>query len=206
MKRRILLGTTNLTKRELVSSVLSPLGIEVLLPQDLGFAPLYVNEHGTVQENARQKALAYASMTGENILAIDNALYLAGLADEAQPGTHVRRIPGLGDRPSDDEMLTYYSKLLQKLRGRVNGYWVFAICVVAAGRVFEKITRMQRVFVAKPSPVILPGFPLESLQIDPRSGKYVSELPLAARQAFWREYVGAAIQEVVGEALDLNEA
>ena len=195
--KRVLLGTMNRAKLESVSAVLTPLGIAVEMPR----VPLEVAEGDSVQENARRKARAYAKFSRLPVLAIDNALYLEGLPDAEQPGPHVRRIPGVAGRASDEAMLAYYRALLRRLGERVRGYWVFAICLVAGGREFETLTRVPREFVSTPGATLLPGYPLESLQLDPRSGMYVSELPLAAREALWRELVGEAVQSVVARAL-----
>ena len=47
---------------------------------------------------------------------MDNNLYIEGLPDEKQPGTHVRRING--KELNDEEMIEYYSKLGNEYGGK----------------------------------------------------------------------------------------
>ncbi len=52
---------------------------------------------------------------------MDNALYIAGLVDEEQPALNVRRMKGYPKRPTDEQMLEYYSQLIRNLGGEAEG-------------------------------------------------------------------------------------
>ena len=121
---------------------------------------------------------------------MDNALYLDKLPDELQPGLNVRRIPGHTERPSDMEALAYYSDLIAKLGG-TSGRWDFACCLAnAAGSIGETVIRSPRLFVSTPSCKVIPGFPLDSLQVDPDAGVYISEMNTEQREVFRRKGFG----------------
>ena len=196
--REILFGTTNEAKVKQVRGALSPAGIEVngvankeLLPQ--------VEENGkTASENARKKSLVYAKAFGKTVFSMDNALYFEGLSAEKQPGLNVRRINGSQERPTDEQMLEYYSKLIEGLGGKVNGYWDFAICIAnPEGKYKEAIIKSPRIFVSKSSLVMVPGYPLESIQIEPTSGKYISEMTQEDQDIFWQKAIGKPLLKFV---------
>ena len=44
---------------------------------------------------------------------MDNSLFIEGIADSEQPGTHVRRING--KRLTDKEMIEYYTRASKKI-------------------------------------------------------------------------------------------
>jgi hypothetical protein len=58
------------------------------------------------------------------------------------------------------------------------------------GRCFETTILSPRTFVSAPSTTMMPGYPLESLQIDPASGQYISEMSPREQAAFWQRTVG----------------
>ncbi len=204
MEKRLILGSGNRAKLEMVRDILAPLEVEVVGAGEIGLH-LQVEEDGTTpQANARRKALAYVRPAGEPVLAIDNALYLEGLPPEEQPGMHVRRIPGSKGRPSDAAMLRYYRDLIRRLGGEVRGVWLFAVALAHPdGRLDETIIETPRRFVARPSPILLPGYPLESLQIDPQTGRYISEMSEEERAAFWQRTLGQALRAFIQRALAL---
>jgi len=202
---RIVLGTSNPAKKEMVKDILAPLGIEVVSPADLK-VHLDINEDGTTpQENSRKKAVAYMRVIGEPVLSIDNALYIQGLPPAEQPGLYVRRIPGRGGRPSDQELLEYYLGIIRRLGGEALGHWEFAIAIACPdGAIYEKTILSARKFVSKVSNVMLEGYPLESIQIDPETGKYVSEMSHEERASFWRRTLGDEIEEIVLKVVRRN--
>ncbi len=202
MGRRIVLGSGNRAKLAMVRSIVEPAGFEVVAAGALGIE-VHLDEVGrTAEENARLKALAYLPLVGEPVLAIDNALYLEGLPPERQPGLHVRRIPAATARPSDEALLDYYRRLIASLGEAVRGYWLFALVLACPeGPLFERSLRSPRLFVARPSPHRLEGYPLESLQIDPATGRYIAEMSEAERAAFWRRLLGDELLDLVREAL-----
>jgi len=196
--KEIIIGTTNPAKVEQIKGALQPLdlmvkGIEkgTLLPE--------VNEDGkTAQENAQKKALAYAKALNKDILSMDNALYLDGLAPEEQPGLNVRRIKNSEERPTDEDLLAYYSNLVQRLGGKINGRWEFAVCFAKpTGEIHEMTIISPRIFTSQISPSVIPGYPLESIQIDPKNGKYISEMNEKEQTLFWQEAIGRELMDFV---------
>ncbi len=196
--KEIVIGTANPAKTEMVRAVLEPVGVKVVSAGDLGVA-LHIEEDGqTPQDNARKKARTYARALGLPVLSIDNALYMEGLPLEEQPGIHVRRIPGREGRPSDQDLLDYYLDRVRGLGHAVNGQWEFAIAVACPdGRLYERTILSPRGFVSEPSRTLLAGYPLESIQVDPKTGQYISEMTDAERRVFWCRIVGDGLRELV---------
>jgi len=196
--KQIIIGTTNQAKIDQLRGALTPLGITVIgLPADRDFNE--VKEDGsTAQVNAKKKALAYAKDLGQAVLSMDNALYLEGLAPEQQPGLNVRRIPGGTDRPTDQAMTDYYQDLIAGLGDKINGHWEFAICVAwPDGTTKETTIISPRIFVSQPSLQTVPGYPLESLQIDPIDEKYIAEMTPNEQAAFWQRTIGQPLGQFI---------
>lgn len=189
----ITMGTTNQAKIAQIAGALSLIGVEVKGVQDKSLLPEVVEDGTTVTENARKKAIAYAQALGTMVLSMDNALYLDGLPSEDQPGIHVRRING-ETRSSDDELLEQYQQVIRFLGGRISGHWDFGVCVAEPdGRVWETVITSHRIFVGERSQGMIPGYPIESLQIDPETGGYISEMSETEKAEFWRRTIGSEL-------------
>ncbi len=196
--KEIIIGTKNKAKINQISVALAPVKIVVkALPADKNLPQ--TDEGGkTAQANARKKALTYAKSLGKPVLSTDHSLYLDGLPDSQQPGLNTRRINGRDDRSTDEEMLDYYSNLIKQLGGKVTGQWEFAYCFAwPDGKMKELTVVSPRAFVSKSSKKIIAGFPLESLQIDAASGKYISEMTQAEQDVFWQKTIGRQLCEFV---------
>lgn len=189
----ITMGTTNQAKIAQIAGALSLIGVEVKGVQDKSLLPEVIEDGATVAENARKKAIVYAQALGTTVLSMDNALYLDGLPSEDQPGIHVRRING-EVRSSDDELLDHYQQVIRSLGGRIGGYWDFGVCVAQSdGRVWETIIRSHRIFTGERSQKMILGYPLESLQIDSETGRYISEMSEIERAEFWQRAIGSEL-------------
>lgn len=129
--KEIIFGTTNEAKIKQVRGALSPAGISVegILHKEM--LPEVAEDGKTAVENARKKAIAYAKALSKTVFAMDNALYFDGLKDEEQPGLNVRRMKGYPERPTDEQMLEYYSQLVESLGGKTDGYWEFGVCIAS---------------------------------------------------------------------------
>ena len=197
MIKELVIGTTNPAKVSQLRDVLTPLGIKVE-GMEKGQVPEVTEDGATVQENARKKATAYASALGRTVLSMDNALFIDGLALEQQPGIHVRRIGGTL-AVNDEELLAHGAALVESLGGTATGYWEFGVCIAApSGTVSELTIRTpQRTFTSTPSTTIIPGYPLESIQIDPESGKYISEMTAEEQADFWQKTIGVTLATFV---------
>ncbi|MCR5150328.1 MAG: RdgB/HAM1 family non-canonical purine NTP pyrophosphatase [Clostridiales bacterium] len=123
-----IVATHNLKKRDELVRILSPLGISIHLPEELGFTLTDVEETGeTFEENAFIKAESACKETGMPCIADDSGLavdYLGGA-----PGIFSARYSGIhGDDDANNK------KLLKALEGvddsNRGAAYVAAICCV----------------------------------------------------------------------------
>ncbi len=197
--KEIIYGTSNPAKVAQVRDVLEPLGFTVNSLADFN-SKITVDEDGkTAEENALKKAIAYSNGLNMPVLSMDVGLYFNDLPEDKQPGLHVRRINGEA-RPSDKEMLAYYAKLAASMGDRLQAYWHYAFALAwPDGRHASFTTDTTRIFVSKPSPKMVEGFPLESLQIDPKTDKYISEMSKDELAGFWQNSIGAPLSRFIAE-------
>lgn len=177
--KQILFATTNPHKKERFQAYFKPLGLKVLSLADLNIH-LKVEEDGkTPEENATKKAMAYYKIAKIPTFAVDYGLYIDKFPPEKQPGLFVRRIYGDSREVTDEEMLTYYICELEKVGGKSGGKWVSAISLVVDGKVYSQSFSGKTMLTSKrSSSAVTIGEPLNSLQIDPRSGKYFTDLTM----------------------------
>ncbi len=195
--KELTFGTTNEAKVKQIRGALVPAGIEVNGVADKSVLPEVVEDGKTANENARKKALAYAKALGKIVFSMDNALYINGLPDGRQPALNVRRIDGK-TATTDEEMIEYYSKLIDSLGGRAEGYWEFGICIATPeGNYRETTIKSPRTFVSTPTTNRQAGYPLESIQIDPASGKYIADMTQQEQDTFWQQAIGKKLLEFV---------
>lgn len=200
MSHTLIYGTKNPSKIAQVQDALKDLEIQVV---GLGDLEITVDEDGkTPEENARKKAIEYSNVLQQTVLSMDAALYFNDIADNLQPGLYVRRIPG-HTHASDAEVLTYYQKLINDHGGTLTGYWEFSFALgYPDGRSDAFNARAPRNFVGTPNATILPGYPLESLQIDPQTGKYITELTKEEQADRWRQPLGEPLANFIKKHLN----
>lgn len=195
--KELIFGTTNPAKVLQIRGALASANIEVNGVADKSMLPEVIEDGKTANENARKKAIAYAKVLGKTVFAMDNALYIEGLPDDKQPALNVRRIGGL-TATTDEEMIGYYSKLIENLGGKAEGYWEFGICIATPDGEYKETTiKSPRTFVSKPTINIQAGYPLESIQVDPASGKYIADMTQAEQDLFWQQAIGEKLLEFV---------
>jgi XTP/dITP diphosphohydrolase len=194
--KELIFGTGNKAKIQQVQGALGEL-VLVKGINEFGI-DIQVEEDGkTAQENARKKAVAYANALGRTVFAMDNALYFNDLPDSEQPGLYVRRIGGI-ERLTDEEMVESYKELVSSHGEQMKGYWEFGVSIAKPdGTSVEDSIISPRLFVAKASDKIVPGYPLESIQIDPETGKYVSEMSDEEQAQFWQRNIGKPLSRFV---------
>lgn len=179
MKKEILMATTNPHKAERFKHYFSPLGLSVITFADLD-VPISVVEDGkTPEENALKKAEAGYSATGKPTFGVDYWFYIKGLPEEKQPGPFVRRIFTEGGKKieaTDEEMLEYYSLIVEDLGGETQGRWVSAIALVTKKEKHTQSFDGNTILTSKVNDRRTEGEPLNSIQIDPATGKYFTDL------------------------------
>lgn len=182
---KILYGTGNLAKLSVMKKRFESLNpkynIELIGLNDLKTEIPQVPEGGsTPLENAHLKAVAYYNAFHIPVFSCDSGLYFDNVPDEVQPGVHVRRVHGRN--LTDEEMLAYYSGLAQKY-GNLTARYKNAVCFVYSDtQLFEmmdaSLESEKFLIASKPHSAIREkGFPLDSLSIDIKSGKYYYDLP-----------------------------
>jgi inosine/xanthosine triphosphate pyrophosphatase family protein len=200
----IIVGTTNEAKVKQILGALAPLNISVKGVENKDLLPKVDEDGQTAIENARKKAIAYAEALNQTILSMDNALYLDGLTDDQQPGLNVRRIGNGDKRPTDEDLLRHYSEVIKRLGGRINGHWEFGVCIAnSQGSLGEINIISPRVFTSEISTKVVPGYPLESLQVDPESGKYIAEMQQSEQDEFWQKAIGKPLCDFVSSTLKI---
>lgn len=171
----VLFATTNPAKIRRFKSQLEKEGIHLLSIIDIN-TKLDINENGKdALENALIKARAYYNSTKLTTIGMDDNLYIEGIPEEKQPGTFVRRVNG--KELNDDEMIEYYSNLSREHGGKLKAKWVYGIAV-CNGEDEKTLTWSKSHFYLtdKPAAKRNPGYPLDSISISPRFGKYFVDL------------------------------
>ena len=132
---KVLLGTTNPSKVERFSYLLRGYDIEFLTLNDLCIKDEPEETGGTPEENARIKAYYYGKYF-DSVICSDSGLYFKEIdtLDKRQPGMMIRTPMGC-KRLSDEEMIEYYSGLIESLGGKVSAYYLDGIAVYYKGNI-----------------------------------------------------------------------
>jgi len=172
---KVLFATGNPAKVKRYKESLEKNGIELITIKDIGIN-LNIDENGKdAIENAYIKAKAYYDATGIPTIGMDNNLFIDGIDESLQPGTHVRRVGGR--QLSDEEMITYYTRLVKEHGGKLQAKWVYGM-VVITDKSCDELTwsKDKFYFVSTPCSKRNPGYPLDSISIIPKFNKYLVEL------------------------------
>ena len=172
---KVLFATTNPAKVKKYKEKLEEKGIDLITLKDLDFK-IDINENGkNAIENAYIKAKAYYDATKIPTIGMDNNLFIDGLPEEKQPGTHVRRING--KELNDDEMIEHYTNLVKEYGNKLTAKWVYGMVVCSNNGVKEySWSKSHFYFIDKPCEKRNPGYPLDSISIIPEYNKYLVEL------------------------------
>lgn len=175
--KRVLFATGNAAKVKRFKDKLLDKGIELLSLKDLDIS-LSVEENGTSAiENALIKARACLDLVDMPVMAMDDSLYLEGVPEELQPGLFVRRINGKS--LTDEEMIEHYSNLVKNYGsdGKLIARWVYGMAIISDGKeVTYTWSKNDFLLVDKPSKVVNPGYPLNSISKNIKLDKYFSEM------------------------------
>ena len=173
---KLFYGTGNISKLRNMRAILEGLPIELVSPLEHHVALPEVSEDGaTPWDNAREKALAYYRATGMASMGLDSGLYIEGLPQEEQPGTHVRRVQGKS--LTDAEFIDHYAGLARHHGGRIKARFVNGLCVVVDEQRIKceggpQISTDWFWIVADPHAIRIDGFPMDSIAVDPTTMKY----------------------------------
>ena len=172
---KVLFATTNPAKIKKYYDRLKEKDIELITLKDIGIN-LNVDESGKdALENAYIKAKAYYDVTNIPTIGMDNNLFIEELPYEKQPGTHVRRING--KELNDEEMIEHYTNLVKENGGKLTAKWVYGMVIYDGKTKKEyKWENGDFYFIDKVSSKRNPGYPLDSISINPKYNKYFVEL------------------------------
>lgn len=177
---KILYGTTNNAKLQTMKNAVEVFDVELVGLNDMDGELPDVNENGnTPLENAEIKARAYYEAFQMPVFSCDSGLYFDEVNAEEQPGIHVRRVNG--KELTDDEMIQYYASLAAKYGGKITGRYRNAIYFILDEKhhyssMDMSIATEPFIMVSEPHAKRVEGFPLDSLSIDIRTGKYYYDL------------------------------
>jgi len=178
---KILYGTTNKAKLQVMKNAIESLNIELIGLGDIdGELPDVIENGKTPLENAEIKARAYYDAFHIPVCSCDSGLYFDEVKEDEQPGLHVRRVNG--KELTDDEMIEYYGALAERHGGEITGRYRNAIYFILDenhhySSMDLSIATEPFILVPKPhSKQRVEGFPLDSLSIDIATGKYYYDL------------------------------
>lgn len=173
---KLLYATSNDGKVYNMKRRVQGLPIEVITPKDLGIKLEIIEDGKTTVENAMKKAQAYYDYTKMPTIAGDSAMYIAALPEEKQPGLHIRRVGG--KELSDEDMVEYYSKLIEKYGGSSEAWYLTEVALITEGGLSSiEIEENKFILTSKIDTLhAYKGNPLDAITIDPICGKYYSEM------------------------------
>lgn len=174
---KILLGTTNPSKARRFAALLADYEVEFVTLQDLRLLGAPEESGRTPVENAEIKARYYGQFF-DHVLCEDSGLYLRELPmdDPRQPGLHIRSPKGVP--LCDEEMIAYYATLVHTLGGRCPSRYVDGYAAYHGGTVRTFLDEREDsafFLVDAVHPRRHPGWPLDSISVDPATGLYFVE-------------------------------
>lgn len=177
---KILYGTTNKAKIDVMKKAVKGLGIELISLNDLECELPAIEENGkNPLENAKIKAETYYEMFHMPVFSCDSGLYFDELEDEEQPGVYVRRVNG--KELNDEEMIEYYSSLAKRHGGTLKGRYRNGIYFIVNEKTIYSSMDLSLatepfLLAEKPHKKRVEGFPLDSLSKDIATGEYYYDL------------------------------
>lgn len=203
---KILYGTTNPAKLELMRKWLEGVDIELICLKDIeGEIPEVAETGDTPLQNAELKARAYYKAFGMPVFSCDSGLYFDDLP-ELSPKVHVRNIGG--KCLTDDEMIEYYGGLAAK-HGDIVARYRNAICFVLDEQHIytefsDDISGNPFLLTAVPHVKRVEGFPLDSISKYIENGEYCydSKKPYEdANYGGFARFFGEVLGKHIKEAL-----
>ncbi len=187
---RLLLATTSAGKIRELTSLLAPLGIELLTPPQLGVV-LEVEETGsTYVQNARLKAMAYAQATSAPTLGEDSGLEIDAL--DGAPGIYSARFEGIPDGPVKNARVL---ELLRDLPEEQRGCRYVCAIVYIDGAGAEHVFQGECRGVITHEPRGSGGFGFDPIVYVPAAGATMAELTEADKNRI--SHRARAVQQLV---------
>ena len=171
----LLYATNNNSKIYNMRRRLQNTSIKIITPRELGIQIDVIEDGKTTVENAIKKAKAYYEQTKMPTIAGDSGLFIDGIPNNKQPGLFVRRVNG--KELSDDEMIEYYTKLLDSIGGKSTGYYVTGLALITEQGIFTtEIEEDKFILSSTISNANHRGNPLDVMTIDPISLKFYTDM------------------------------
>lgn len=172
---KLLYATNNNSKVYNMRRRLENIPIEIITPNEIGIKVNVIEDGKTAVENAIKKARAYYEETKIPTIAGDSGLFIDGIPSDKQPGLFVRRVNG--KVLSDDEMIEYYTKLIESIGGKSTGYYVTGLALITEQGLFTtEISEDKFILSSTFSNNNHRGNPLDVMTIDPISKKFYTDM------------------------------
>lgn len=178
----ILFATSNKSKVARLKKLIAHLQLPIVVhtPEDLGLAPITIEENGTLAENALQKAEAYAAQVSMPVLGLDTGFFING--SEINPITVKRN--ALHDSDPDtltqeeisEKMIAYYQSIAHDHGGSVAASFVdnFAMVYPDGQVIHAEAVRPVTLTDHIEQPVDT-YFPIRALYTSDATGKYPAQ-------------------------------
>lgn len=174
--KKILVGTRNDAKFRMIKECMPDLGsIEILSLNDI--SPIddsALVEGDDFEENARMKAEFYFKATGIPTLSTDHILWVEKWPKDKGFIIHMRKEANPeSSRATDEEVISFVQKFLESVGSKSKANFHYAIAFADKKGTSAWVSK-QRDYVlqAKQSKTFWPGYPIESLLIDTKTGEY----------------------------------
>lgn len=203
---KLLLGSNNRNKANIVRNHVIGLPVQLLLPEDVGISVDPPENESTALDNAREKALAFYRASRLPCVAEDSGLVFLDLPRDHpdQPGIHVRRASGR--EMTDAEMTDWFAAIAHRHGGRLRAAWLDAwALVVDDDHVYTFEASPQYAWsywlVDTPCATYRPGWPLDSISISPVSGLYKTETRDDPQPFYFQEVTGNPARDWMRDVL-----
>lgn len=188
--KKILFGTRNRTRLEYLQGILQGLPIDLVSLRDLNIEVSIEEDGNSPIENSSKKALGYYKASQIPTFSIDAGLYIDAFPEHKQPGIFVKRIYKDKKEATDEEMLEYYIEELKKHGGRSSGIWKIALTfVISDDEIYTTTFERKTMFTTDKCQAWTANEPLNSIQLDLATGKYVAELTVDEKKKSQSELV-----------------
>lgn len=174
--KKVLFATHNPSKLSLYQNMLKNDGYILLGLGDLNINYTVEEIGNDNKEIAIKKAKEYSQISNFVTISEDTGLYFENVDDDDdQPGVHVNSPKGIN--LSEEERIKYYTELITKYGGKLNGYWTKTIAISDLdNNVYTFDYKIKKVFTNKIHNKRNVGYPLDSISITPEYNKYTVEL------------------------------